>query len=369
MKRKLLAIVAAAVLSLSVVGVAFADPTDPPGDNTEPVATRSVYDGTITGTATTKLEKVLVVDSDAAVPAATFTYSIRGGQASDSADATHLPVYSGPGAPSIGNATFTAGQSATAENATAVGETGRIGAKSEIEVDFSSVPFDAPGVYRYVVTENAVAGPFAKLTGWDELTLDVYVINDPTTAGALKIDGYVAYKGVVTGNPLNTGGATPIEGQTKSKLFGNEVETDDLTVKKVIAGNQGNLDDKFEFTIALNIGQGNQVKVDGQAYTANAQGIATVTATLGHNETVVITGIPTSSVTYTITETEANTNGYTTEGQVTDKAFTGATTETITNTRNGAVPTGVLTYAIPGLVLVALAVVVLARRRFSKASR
>lgn len=67
-------------------------------------------------------------------------------------------------------------------------------AKSEVKVDFSGVTFTAPGVYRYVITEDTVTSQANITKDPGTYYLDVYVQNDESASGKLKIDGYVFHK-------------------------------------------------------------------------------------------------------------------------------------------------------------------------------
>ncbi len=81
--------------------------------------------------------------------------------------------------------------------------------------------------------------------------------------------------------------------------------TGDLTVSKVVAGNAGDTSKAFSFTVKLsdntiNGNYGDMTFADGAA-----------TFTLKHNEQKTASGLP-AGITYEVTETEANQNGYTT---------------------------------------------------------
>ena len=84
-----------------------------------------------------------------------------------------------------------------------------------------------------------------------------------------------------------------------------EPETGNLTVNKIVSGNAGNTNKDFTFTIklgdtAINGTYGEMTFANGSA-----------TFTLKHNEKKTATGLP-AGISYEVTESEANQNGYTT---------------------------------------------------------
>lgn len=116
-----------------------------------------------------------------------------------------------------------------------------------------------------------------------------------------------------------------------------------LTVKKTVEGSMGSKTKQFQFQLKLTAPAG-QVLPTELEYT---KGDKTKTMqlkndvyefTLAHEETIVIKGIPSQS-TYTVTEVDGESNGYT----VTQKNATGTikadTTVSFVNTKNGSVPT------------------------------
>ena len=116
-----------------------------------------------------------------------------------------------------------------------------------------------------------------------------------------------------------------------------------LTVKKTVEGSMGSKTKQFQFQLKLTVPAG-QVLPTELEYT---KGDETKTMqlkndvyefTLAHEETIVIKGIPSQS-TYTVTEVDGESNGYT----VTQKNATGTikadTTVSFVNTKNGSVPT------------------------------
>ena len=130
---------------------------------------------------------------------------------------------------------------------------------------------------------------------------------------------------------------------SKIKVMNTYEEKRQLTVKKTVKGSMGSKTKQFQFQLKLTAPAG-QVLPTELEYT---KGDETKTMqlkndvyefTLAHEETIVIKGIPSQS-TYTVTEVDGESNGYT----VTQKNATGTmkadTTVSFVNTKNGSVPT------------------------------
>ncbi len=376
---------------------------------------------------TTILKKYLVVDEDATIPNKTFNFSVAAGTAIAATGST-VAVIPGPvetdaqsavTAPTI---TQTTAFAPTDTTYTTV-QTGDISvdlsagqkyAKQNVVVNLDGVTFDEPGVYRYVLTEEAQTSPYSN-TSSNPLYLDVYVVND--TGTALKIDGYVLHSD--TGAPAsnNTSGTAETSGNTKADGFENEYDTKNITVSKTVSGNQASKDKYFAFTVNITgatagdkyvvsyANDSNPSTADGNAdasISANPNAATTVITsnvtqptelTVGNGGTVsqvfylqdgqsiVIRGLG-KGVTYTVTENEED---YTPSVSVTGDAdaadvdnTSGGTfgktgmvdddiTAAFTNTRQGVIPTGVLLTVAPfaiGLLLFgALAIFFVARKK------
>lgn len=289
-------------------------------------------------------------------------------------------------------------------------------AKKSVTIDFSGVTFPEPGVYRYLLKETSAGqqgisydtqlptGGTAK-----QRTVDVYVIDNN---GALKIAAYVMHTGTDAPRILTTTNGTgdvstagdPLT--DKSDGFVNDYGTVKLGFAKEVSGNQASRDKFFKFTLSItNAGSGTVMNVtvcDNAKKAAKtaatryetaamqaANGVTTLTADengavthdfyLSHGDTVLVTGLP-QGASYTVTEdaedyksaegttieavAASGTAGE--EGYVAAKLYNGLTNGTIaaedaytgyTNTRDGLVPTGVMLTVIPGVVIVALAIV------------
>ena len=260
---------------------------------------------------TTELNKYLVVDKDTEIPAAEFTFTVSAGNAVE-ATADTVKTWAGLNPELVkvnneaqtGKVTFTAGEAATAGALEGVATADEKYAVKTITLDFSGVNFAEPGVYRYLLTENA--GTNAAITNDAEpvRTIDVYVEDNN---GTLSVTGYVSYEGTVTdaanklatvdlaewetANPepafADAANPTPEETQAhdeweaareaeiarqaaltpngaeastpKSNKYVNKLDSADLTISKTVTGNQGSKDQYFEFTVTVNNAGANTV--------------------------------------------------------------------------------------------------------------
>ena len=111
-------------------------------------------------------------------------------------------------------------------------------------------------------------------------------------------------------------------------------ETGNLIVSKIVAGNAGDTNKAFSFTVKL----GNSDISGSYGEMTFANGIATFT--LKHNEKKTATGLP-AGISYEVTESEANQSGYTTTSTgangsiVKDQTVTAAFTNTKKNSGGG----------------------------------
>ena len=238
--RRLAAAVLAGTMMLAMSTSVFAvDAELVPDDNTSTQVT---------------LTKTVDSETNVMAPNTLFTFAIANGSATTKTEnGKNVVVYAGvtdgayfaDGANTI---TFAPGDSLTKT--------------TNVSIDVTK--FTTPGVYRYVVTETA--GTYDGIT-YDNASyyMDVYVING------------------TNGNEIQA--VTTIKNGTtsaKSDLtFTNIYTTNDLTLKKVVAGNQADMSKKFTFTI----------KVDGAAgeeYATSKSGVVLTSGTaatvnLGNN--------------------------------------------------------------------------------------
>lgn len=333
----------------------------------------------------TTFDKYLVLDDGALVPAKEFTFSIEPGDAVKADPKEGIfEIKAGPmgeNAPSVSNAVFTVGQDTYTTVQT--GDTldldeGKAYASSVVTVDFSGVTFTEPGVYRYVIKETSVDGNGFTVDPAPRY-LDVYVMDDN---GALKIDGYILLGTAsnITTTDVDRGSQGYEEGVAKSTGFVNFMETYDLTIGKLIDGNQGNKKDVFDFTVTIKNATPGAYTVtytpedthdNPTAITVDENGEFTGTFKLGHNETLTIADLN-YGVKWSIKEDERDYAASVMivgdeDASVTgDSAVAGKdgliadTTVTFRNTREGVIPTGVLLTIAPfaALMLVGIAGVI-----------
>lgn len=230
------------------------------------------------------------------------------------------------------------------------------------EISIDKTKFTIPGIYHYEVKETA--GSYDGMT-YDSTTYDVYVYveNDTNSSNGLIVSAVES---------KNNG--------IKSALtFNNKYDTNTLTLKKVITGNQAHKSKEFKFTLTIN-------GAAGEKYTAvngdNSQELTSgtpVTYDLGNDETVVVYGLSAND-TYTIVEEDCSKDGYVTTiagADETDKLTATGTVDiekgenvTYTNTKQVNPPTGIITNVLPYVLMVVaaagLAFVFLRKREYDR---
>ena len=320
-------------------------------------------DYSVTGTSTTFV-KNLVMDADANVPNATFSFTVAPGTAVAASEGK-AAVLAGIGTPTIADVTFAVGNSTTdGLPSDAAGSTteGKKYASKTATIDFSTITFTEPGIYRYVVTETATTNLGVTNDATATRTLDVYVID---TDGVLSVASYVLYSG--TYEPA-TGTGTATEPTGKNDSYDNEYDTSNLTFSKTVTGNQGSRDKYFKFTVEITgavagtvytvdlsnadgtVGSNAATKSDyvgktnPASLTVGADGTVTGEFYLHHGQSITIKGLA-KGTSYTITEenedytvTKSNDSGTIASEDIT-AAFT--------NNRSGLVPTGVMLTIAP----------------------
>lgn len=366
-KRNIRSITTAALIA--AMGIAPAVSAVPTYAATTPVA------GTTTATT---FDKYLVMKRNANVPNATFSYTVsiptdaemESLPNPEDTNGTNLTVRKGIGAPTASDTTFKAGDQTfdaaqkartnTSSKTYDAKEDDQVNgldatkkyAKKTSTVDFSSVTFHEPGVYRYKVTENDTNEKGITKDSTPRY-LDVYVESDD--AGNLSIRGYVFHTVNAQQAKGTTAGSNNPDG--KNKGFTNQYATSDITLSKTVTGNQGYRDQYFKFhvditdldadarlfvtdgngsrdaykaadTVAYEYDKGTGTRKAGQnrfaaqtgsftdvtadknadadmsglALTADAQGKASFDVYLKHGETVKLNGL-TAGAKYTIKET------------------------------------------------------------------
>lgn len=343
-KRRLAAFaVVAATMLLALVGVVT--PAWAEGGSKLPVTGNTV---TITST--------LIMNKDAVEPNAKFEYSISPAGTSELTSTSGMPVTPGVDdavslSPSSVN--FSAQGLDSADNTD--GTTKTITAHLSASLDISK--FKAPGIYRYKITQTEPPLDGLNVT-YQELFLDVYVENGNP--------GLVA-----KGCTLNAAAGSGV----KTSGFVNKYVTHKLTITKVVAGNQGDKNKGFEFTVTIKGAGGETYKyatVKNGVTTPNenkAVSGAAISVSLKNEESVIFYGLS-SEDKFAVTEKDYGSDGYktsykigddtsSTEGNsIAEKAIgTSDTTVIFTNTKDATVPTDVIRTVAPYVAIVAFAAV------------
>lgn len=362
------------------------------------------YGPEIEGAKTTTFDKFLVMDSQANVPNATFTYAVTAGNAKAydvnekkfqvlaGVDASKITM-AGVGDGAVANKiVFKQGDGSDTHDTTKDGlvkdlATGKKYALKTATLDFTNVQFTEPGVYRYIITES---GTNQAITNDADLTrvLDVYVNDASTeTEKKLTIAGYVLHSNENDEPDVAAGknaGSTGTYVATKSQGFTNSYDTSDLTLRKQVTGNQASRDKYFEFTLNIDSAQpntkydvviddadatsktnastieANAGKANVTSITTNDQGKATAKFYLQHGQQVTVQGIA-KDTTYALIEnkedykstantkdtpvvdTKADTEAAPVDGTIASEDLTTG----YLNTREGAIPTGVIMTVAP----------------------
>lgn len=345
-KRRLAAFaVVAATMVLALVGVAA--PAWAEGQSTNPQL--SVTEGRVT------ITSKLTMDKYAVEPNADFKYTIAPAEASELTN-TGMPATAGvEGAVSLSpsSVNYSAEGLSSEDNADDVTKT----ITAQMSVSLVTSRFAAPGIYRYKITQTP-----PELDGlnvvYKELFLDVYVENGNS--------GLVA-KGCTLSTAAGSG--------SKISGFENKYVTHKLTITKVVAGNQGDKNKDFEFTVTIKGADGETYKygtvkngVTTMNQTTTKSG-ATFTETLKHGESVIVYGLS-SEDKFAVTEADYHGDGYktsykigdgtnSTEGSsIAEKAIGNSDTTVIfTNTKDVTVPTDVIRTVVPYAAIVAFAAV------------
>jgi hypothetical protein len=252
----------------------------------------------INGGSTSDLfKKYLTVDADAQIPNASFEFAINAGTAVPGGDGNALEILAGPvvesngeiTAPTVAPATFTSGMRTTTGLPTdpdhdSPTTTDKKFAESGIAFNFTGVTFSAPGVYRYEVTEKATDFEGVTIDNGTRY-LDVFVFPSESDPDVLEITTY-SLRDAATSferveDPAGSGNykyqyvTNPTK---KTDGFYNELETVDLQFSKKIEGNQADMTKRFAYTLELS-------DVNPGTYTLTFSGDAT--AIIGDNESVV----------------------------------------------------------------------------------
>ena len=310
--KKILAMLLAVMMLLSVASVAMADgDTDTPTTPTDDMATVTIK------------KEYKLANADTTSPTETFTLAQVGDGRVTDGEASSAPALG-----AITGANFTEG-AATVD--------GTIG---EITVALPS--YDKVGVYEYMLEEVKPTTPTAGVTYYArQIKLVVTVVNSGN--GKLRIAAV----------------HTEAVGGNKSDTFVNTYSAGTLKVSKTVTGNLGDKDKYFEFKVTLT---GETGKTYGETYTvtggSNTANPATITIgeettfLLKHDETITIANLP-YGVTYTVTETAVD--GYTTTQTNDNGTISSAEViSTFTNKKDGTIDMGVMLDSMPYVLVLAV---------------
>ena len=357
------------------------------------------------------VDVMLAMDKSAVTPAETFSFKIEAGEAKQ-ATSGNARIFAGPvvksgstvTAPTIGTAVFTAGQTQynTAQNTMTTGQNKSGGttiqviptslpgggtfnpsehvfSHSKTTINFGGISFNEPGIYRYKITETSVNPAQGIVLDTNAKYIDVYVRDTEAATPALQVSGYVLHD---SPSDMAVSGTNP---SGKAIGFTNLYKAYDLRINKTVTGNAGSRDEYFEFTVNITNAQpGTQYRVGGN-YDAAVPANATIGAASHTNPANVTVPAGQTSVTqkfyiqngqyiilqgladgtkYTIAENDATLNGegYTTtidvgssgaskSGRTVTGPNAGIKADSViayTNTRNNAVPTGIIETVLPG---------------------
>lgn len=329
----------------------------------------------VTGSGTTSvtqvpISKTVTTDGDTFAPNTTFNFEVATAAAGEFNDGEqNNVVYGGiDGALLCEGATFVPGESV---DKTYTSDTGKL------NINASVFEGEAPGVYHYTVNEADTT--YEGVTK-DSTVYDVYLYVYVNDKGKNYVGNVVTVK----------------RGETNSKAdlsFNNDYGdtndgTHDVTIKKIVTGNQGNAGKPFDFTVKVAGADGEKYKAvktakNGTTTEMTLVSDATQAFTLKADETIQIFGLSASD-TYEVVETSANTDGYTLSVASTNTEKTQPTEITngvrgtvlkdaanveFTNNKNTTTPTGVVMNIAPYALMVALAGVLaffFLRRRHSE---
>ena len=327
------------------------------------------------------INKHLILDADANVPSASFSFQLQAASVTSGTVTNKFPVFAGITAgATVGTVTFTQNQTG-ATNGTAsdgiANSTDKKYVTGSATVDFSGVEFPEPGVYRYVLTE--VSGNTDGIT-YDNTTyyIDVYVEYADDETDDLTIGGIV----MTSGTPATVGDTNATK--VTSATFKNNYTTYTLEITKTVTGNQGSHTDAFPFKITLSeVPDGTYTVHYGNNQSATItveDGEGEVTINLKHGESAKVEGLPDGAEweivethgTYTASAKIGSADAGDEDASDTTYSVNGTIDEAdakvdFTNDRTGVIPTGVLMTIAPfvALILVGVlgAVIVLKKKK------
>lgn len=228
--------------------------------------------------------------------------------------------------------------------------------------------FNAPGIYRYVVTETE--GNYDGMTYSTETKyFDVYVTSDDQGQLSINNATFVSKENAATK-----------DGGVFTNDYNNETDGGNktLTVTKHVEGSMGDRNKEFAFNVTITGAEGEQyyvaTTVNGETTYSTLTSGSAAQISLADTDSFTVYGLSENDK-YTITETDYTADGYTTkylvnpaEGNTSDNATAGnaiaetavgaAKTTTINfyNIKNPSTPTGVIMNVAPYALMVVIAV-------------
>ncbi len=369
---KLAAAIVSATMIFSGAVPAFADASN--GNTTINDAHNTVTFNTLLGLHMTTLG----TNVTKRIPSKTFHYTITPGNADNTGT---IPVYQGVDlGTSASNATATISAQEIGSNQSSV--------TANTTIDFSNVKWPQTGIYRYNVENTDSETAAYNGAGFKKkMQLDVAVVNDSTGKG------YQIDHAALVNTEKNKDGTTST---TKSSGFEFNYYSKHMKFTKIVAGNQGDHNKEFKFTLNISGAAGLDKLSVQTSSTSNITGATksgdlkvnddgstgNVTFYLKHNDYVIIDNLPAG---YNFTLSEDNEalkkDGYTasipatTESLVVDQNNASASSPkggilnslsfNVTNTKDGTVPTGVIFAVAPfaiGAVAIAAFVILKVRK-------
>ena len=204
--------------------------------------------------------KDLVIAGDANVPSAVCRFSVVSGAAVPAQpEEGKLAVLPGPivtengvvTAPTVGDVVFHVNE-APAEGGLSVTENSpKPGLKTLSKtgmIDFSGVSFPAPGVYRYLLTEQPAESAGVENDGEAVRTIDIYVEDSGDDSQTLVVAGYAMYEGESEAAPAADAGE---EIAGKRDGYTNQYHSYDLRFGLAVKGNQASRYKYFTVTVEL----------------------------------------------------------------------------------------------------------------------
>ena len=308
------------------------------------------------------------------IPAKTFKYTVSPGSAVSSSN----PIYAGV---ALSDTKSTVTATIAAQDVTS----NQSSVSVDTTVDFSDVQWPQTGIYRYKVTNTDSATSAYTGSGFGKtMLLDVAVVNDSAGTG-YKID-----HAALVNTTTNSDGTTT---SSKSDGFVFNYQSKYMKFTKLVAGNQGDHNKDFQFTLNISGATGldylnvtttststnSAAKKSGTIDLTNGS-TGDVTFYLKHDEYVVINNLP-AGYHFTVNEnkTDLTANGYTPSISATTGTLTvdnnnakasannvaSSLAFNVTNTKSGSVPTGVIFAVAPfaiGAVAIALFVILKVRK-------